>query len=34
MVKLHPDGVSNFATAIVFVVLDTLAVVLRIISKG
>lgn len=34
MVKLQPDGVSNLAAAITFVVVDSLAVVLRIISKG
>ena len=34
VVELHPDGAANLAMAIVFMVLDTLAVVLRIISKG
>lgn len=34
MVKFQPDGVSNFVTAILFVVIDSFAVLLRIISKG
>lgn len=34
MVPLRSDGVANVATAIVFVVVDSLAVVLRILSKS
>ena len=34
MVHLQPDGVANIITIIVFIFLDILAVILRIIAKG
>ena len=34
MVHIQPDGRANIATIVAFIVLDSLAVILRIISKG
>lgn len=34
MVHLPPDGRASFTTIVVFIILDSFAVILRIISKG
>jgi hypothetical protein len=31
--SMKPDGIDNFVTAILFIVVDTLAVILRVLAK-